>query len=134
VSRFTAVRPAFFAALGAAIVLVAPVAAQAAPQAPTAIAHASTAPAGVGGDTEYVFSGLTYPDTPAGGGACETQGEYLVSDPGSDTLAFNCTLNNPDAGVYNLWQYIFIGSCRYCVKGDSGTAAIADGDVRASRN
>lgn len=126
-SRFSAVRPAVFAALGIATVLVSPVTAHAITRAPATIAHASAAPMGSEGDFEHVFSGITYPDTPAGGAECEAEGEYLVTDPGSDAIGFMCTLNIPDAGVYNLWETIFVGSCRYCAPlvpaGDSGTTA-----------
>jgi hypothetical protein len=116
-SRFFAVGPVLLA-LGAATVLVSPVAAQAVTRAPTTTAHASVTPQGSGGNIEDVFSGITYPDTQAGGAACQVQGEYLVSDPGSDVLGFTCTLNNPNAGLYNLWEVIYVGSCRYCIKGD----------------
>ena len=102
-SRFSAVRPALFAALGIATILVSPV-----------TAHASAVPNGSGGNIERVFSGITYPDTQAGGAACQAEGNYLVSDPGSNVLGFTCTLNDPDAGVYNLWETIFVGSCRFC--------------------
>jgi hypothetical protein len=126
-SRFSAVRPALFTALGVAAVLVSPVTAHAITRAPAAIAHASAAPTGAGGNLEHVFRGITFPDTPAGGAACESLGDYLVSDPGSDVLGFTCTLNTPDAGLYNLWETIFIGSCRFCIQvlpaQDSSTAA-----------
>jgi hypothetical protein len=113
-TRFSAVRPAVFAALGIATVLVSPVTAHAITRAPATIAHASAVPNGSGGNLEHVFSGITYPDTQAGGAACEVQGNYLVSDPGSNVLGFTCTLNDPDAGLYNLWETIFVGSCRFC--------------------
>jgi hypothetical protein len=104
----------FFAVLGIATVLVSPVTANAVTRAPATIAHASAVPNGSGGQLEHVFSGLTYPGTPAGQIGCEEEGNYLVGEPGSNTIGYMCVLNNPNAGLYNMWVTIFIGSCRFC--------------------
>jgi hypothetical protein len=115
--RVLAVRPGLFAVLGAAAILVSPAAAQAAPTAPVGIAHAQVASGPRGGLTTS-FTGLTYPDTSAGAIACAVQGNYLVTDPGSHTVSYQCLLNNPNAGVYNLWTtwYPNGSGCPTCVK------------------
>jgi hypothetical protein len=50
-----------------------------------------------------MFIGDTYPDTPAGLSDCQTEGLLLVTHSMGKTLAYDCILGSPDAGVYNLW-------------------------------
>jgi hypothetical protein len=78
---------------------------------------------------EWIFSGVTYPNTSAGASDCQAEGEFLVGyDP--DTWAgYRCLLNNPDAGVINLWLLEVIG-CRYCVKGPHPELSARDPSTR----
>jgi hypothetical protein len=52
---------------------------------------------------EWVFGGATYPDTSAGHSACQAQGESDVAHFPLQFESWECQLNDPDAGVYNLW-------------------------------
>jgi hypothetical protein len=118
--RLFAVKTGLFAVLGAAAIAVSPAAAQAAPAAHAVITHAQVVngPGGGSGLTTS-FIGLTYPDTSAGLTACAVQGTYLVDDPGSHTVSWQCLLNNPNAGVYNLWTTWYPnggGGCKTCVR------------------
>jgi hypothetical protein len=54
-------------------------------------------------DPPWMFIGDTYPDTPAGLSDCQTEGLLLVTHSMGKTLAYDCILGSPDAGVYNLW-------------------------------
>lgn len=100
--RLFAVKSALLAALGAAVLLVSPATALAATAAPAAITHPQAVDGGGSGLTTS-FTGITYPDTSAGLSACQAQGNYIVTDPGSHTIGYQCPLGDPDAGVYNLW-------------------------------
>jgi hypothetical protein len=53
--------------------------------------------------SSWGFTGLTYPDTTAGLEACHAEGAYWLKAVPSQNLAFECLLNDPDSGVYNLW-------------------------------
>jgi hypothetical protein len=90
-------------ALGSAIAL--PVAAQAAIPAPAASTSAGSQAAspGIEPGSEWGFTGLTYPDTTAGLTACHAEGVYWHDSVPSQNLAYECLLNDPDSGVYNLW-------------------------------
>jgi hypothetical protein len=51
-----------------------------------------------------VFTFYTYPDTPAGLSACDTEGAYLEAHAQGRYIAgYFCEVGNPEAGVYNLW-------------------------------
>jgi len=54
-------------------------------------------------NTQWEFSGLTYPDTNAGLGACNAEGLYFHETVPAQNIAWQCQLGNPNAGVYNLW-------------------------------
>jgi len=103
-------------ALGSMLVL--PVAAQAATSAPAVGVARIAASAGhqaMGakllsnpqyglGPPEWAFTGLTYPATTAGLSACNAEGEAWHNAVPSQNIAWQCKLNNPDAG-YDLWNY-----------------------------
>jgi hypothetical protein len=55
-----------------------------------------------------VYTGRTYPDTPAGKSACDAEGEYDVSHSNGEDVAYICELGNPNAGVYNLWVWVHV--------------------------
>ena len=118
-SRLPAVRLALFAALSAAAAFLSPVAAQAVTTAPAAVAHASAASAG--GILSWDFSNLTYPSL----AGCQDEGNYLIGVPGTRILDYQCALNDPEAGVYNLWVLVNNDPCPTCIIGRSGTIAIS---------
>jgi len=118
-SRLPAVRLALFAALGAAVAFLSPVAAQAATTAPAAITHASTASSD--GFLSWDFSSFTYSSL----SGCQDEGAYLIGVPGTRILDYQCVLNDPDAGVYNLWVLVNSDPCPTCIIGRSETTAIS---------
>jgi len=88
VGRLTIATALLTAALASALVI--PTAAQAAiPNIPP--------------NTQWEFSGLTYPDTNAGLTACHQEGVLLHQGAPTADIAWQCQLGNPDAGVWNLW-------------------------------
>jgi hypothetical protein len=101
--RLTVAGAVLFVALGSALAL--PVAAQAATSAPAASISAGrqVASPAIEPGSEWEFSGLTYPDTTAGLAACHAEGVYFHESVPSQNLAYECLLNDPDSGVYNLW-------------------------------
>jgi hypothetical protein len=53
--------------------------------------------------SQWEFFGLTYPDTSAGLSACSAEGLYLHETVPTQNLGWECRLNSPDSGRYNLW-------------------------------
>jgi hypothetical protein len=58
---------------------------------------------------QWVFTGLTYPDTSTGLDECGAKGWLLEEGSDGEDVALSCRLGNPDAGVYNLWLYQLSG-------------------------
>ncbi len=113
--RLNSARALIFAVLGAAV-LASATTAYAATAAPAPGARAAhTAGIVSGRELEQVFTGLTYPDTPYGLSSCQAQGAWMQSESGSEVVAYSCPLNDPTAGVYNLWVVNYSG-CKECVK------------------
>jgi hypothetical protein len=103
-----ALKSASIVAAGIAALFFSPIAAQ---------AHTTTS--SITSDTVdpiiTYFTGLTYPDTPAGLTACQEEGEELVYISDGEDINYSCQLGNPDAGVYNLWiTYWNPKYCRTC--------------------
>jgi hypothetical protein len=96
-------------ALGAVFVLSAT--AQAATSAPTAGIAGMATPAGHHAvrpavQPVWLFFGSTYPDTSAGLAACNADGAALIADNSPEWSRWQCRLNTPHAGSYNLWVYV----------------------------
>jgi hypothetical protein len=103
--RLLPVKPAVFAALGAAALLISPA---------TALASTTGAHPMVSQET---YAG-TYPDTPAGGNACEAEGVNLIQRKGGKVYDFQCLPDNPYPGI-NLWAIWSNGNCNFCIAGKS---------------
>lgn len=100
--RLTIVGALLSLALGSALAL--PVAAQAATPAHTAVSHTVTP--GIAPNGQWEYSGLSYPDTPAGLAACNAEGEYLFSQNPHVDQNWSC---KPYPNSYELWIYFVSG-------------------------
>lgn|ERR1700722_937873 len=54
----------------------------------------------------WLFFGSTYPDTSAGLADCNADGAALIADNSPEWSKWQCRLNTPHAGSYNLWVYV----------------------------
>jgi len=67
------------------------------------MAPAAVAAPNIRANYEWVWFG-TFPDTSAGYSDCATLGEYDVVHFPTQFEAWQCSLNDPDSGVYNKWM------------------------------
>lgn len=105
--RFVMAGALISAALGSALAL--PLAAHAATYTPSAGIVREAVPAvhhagpGLSPGGQWQYSGLSYPNTPAGLTACNTEGRYLITTYHSTDQTYQCR------PAYQLWIY-FLGA------------------------
>ena len=125
--KFLTAKPLIIAALGAAVTLGYPAAANAG----VAPSRAAVTHNAIKSGTILItyFTGDTYPETPAGLSSCQSEGKAIVA-AGGPNFSYDCQPGDPDAGRYNLWISKWVPGCGTCVKGQGPAEASARSEAR----